>query len=234
MRAESAMSYLDFLNSFHRWLKGNYLPGNARLLYYSLLAVFNEAQWPDQVQIDNFRLMSMLDTRTERVAIAARDSLVEAGLIEYSKGKKRSPNAYRLKFTHQKVSESVSESVSVSGSVSVQKTVSHKKKKEKEKESFGYPSQNETEFGNELQDAFEAWLAYKAEKRQAYKSTGLKSLVTEIRNHADKFGEEAVADLIRECMASNWQGIIFNRLKQGGEQLAPAARRYDAATGTWR
>ena len=132
------MTYLDLLNSFHQWQKSNYLPGNARLLYYSLLAIFNEARWPEQVQIDNFRLMSMLDTRTERVAIAARDSLVAAGLIEYSKGKKRSPNTYRLKYTPQKVSENDSEtgsifdseSDSISSSVSVSKTVSHRKEKD--------------------------------------------------------------------------------------------------------
>lgn len=134
------MTYLDLLNSFHQWQKGNYLPGNARLLYYGLLAIFNEARWPEQVQIDNFRLMSMLDTRTERVAIAARDSLVAAGLIEYSRGKKRSPNTYRLKYTPQKVSENDSESSSVfdsesdsvSSSVSVPKAVSHIKKKTKD------------------------------------------------------------------------------------------------------
>lgn len=141
------MTYLDLLNSFHQWQKSNYLPGNARLLYYGLLAIFNEARWPEQVQIDNFRLMSMLDTRTERVAIAARDSLVAAGLIEYSKGKKRSPNTYRLKYTPQKVSENGSEtgsgfdseSDSISSSVSVSKTVSHIEEKEKDP-SFVPPS----------------------------------------------------------------------------------------------
>ena len=129
-RGGERVTYLDLLNSFHQWQKSNYLPGNARLLYYGLLAIFNEARWPEQVQIDNFRLMSMLDTRTERVAIAARDSLVAAGLIEYSRGKKRSPNTYRLKYTPQKVSENGSESgsvfdsetVSTSSSVSVSKT----------------------------------------------------------------------------------------------------------------
>ena len=118
-RGGERVTYLDLLNSFHQWQKSNYLPGNARLLYYGLLAVFNEARWPEQVQIDNFRLMSMLDTRTERVAIAARDSLVAAGLIEYSRGKKRSPNTYRLKYTPQKVSENGSESGSVFDSETV-------------------------------------------------------------------------------------------------------------------
>ena len=62
-RGGERVTYLDLLNSFHQWQKSNYLPGNARLLYYGLLAVFNEARWPEQVQIDNFRLMSMLDMK---------------------------------------------------------------------------------------------------------------------------------------------------------------------------
>lgn len=52
-----------------------------------MLAVFNEAGWPESVQIDNFRLMGMIDMRTERAAISARDKLVEAGFIRYIKGK---------------------------------------------------------------------------------------------------------------------------------------------------
>lgn len=66
----------------------------------------------------------------------------------------------------------------------------------------------------ELQEAFDDWLAYKRERREEYKPTGLKSLVSEIRNNADRYGSKAVADLIRECMASNWQGIIFEKLKE--------------------
>ena len=75
------MTYIDYLNDFNKWLRSNYLPGNVRLLYYSLLAVFNEAGWPESVQVDNYRLMSMIDVRTERVAISARDKLVDYGFI---------------------------------------------------------------------------------------------------------------------------------------------------------
>ena len=77
-----------------------------------------------------------------------------------------------------------------------------------------------TGFGSNLQAAFEDWVRYKTEKRQGYKQTGLKSLVSQIRNQAVLYGEDAVAALIRECMASNWQGIIFEKLaketKRGG------------------
>lgn len=67
-------------------------------------------------------------------------------------------------------------------------------------------------FGPALSAAFEDWIAYKREKRQEYKPTGLKSLVTQVQNKAGEYGEEAVVNLIRECMASNWQGIIWDKL----------------------
>lgn len=76
------------------------------------------------------------------------------------------------------------------------------------------PILSETDFGPELQAAFADWLAYKKEKRQGYKPTGLKSLVTQVNNKAAKYGESAVANLIRQCMAANWQGIIWDKLEE--------------------
>lgn len=69
-----------------------------------------------------------------------------------------------------------------------------------------------------LQGAFAAWIRYKHEKRQDYKPTGLQSLVTQVQKAAETYGEQAVIDLIGECMANNWQGIIFDRLKSGQTQ----------------
>lgn len=69
-------------------------------------------------------------------------------------------------------------------------------------------------FGQELEQAFSDWLTYKQEKREPYKPTGLKSLVTQIRNNVQKYGEHSVACLIRECMASNWKGIIWERIEK--------------------
>lgn len=69
-------------------------------------------------------------------------------------------------------------------------------------------------FGDELTAAFSEWLQYKQERREGYKPIGLKSVVTQVRKHAAQYGEQAVADLIRVCMASNWQGIIFDRLSK--------------------
>lgn len=75
----------------------------------------------------------------------------------------------------------------------------------------------------ELRDAVEEWLAYKAEKRQPYKPTGLKSLVTQIEHKAREYGAAAVAAVIRESMSSNYQGIVFDRLGRG--KAAVSTRR---------
>lgn len=73
--------------------------------------------------------------------------------------------------------------------------------------------QEEPEFGEELQTAVDEWIKYKSERREPYKPTGLRNLKSAIRNNAVTYGEAAVAELIRTCMAANWKGIIFDRLK---------------------
>ena len=58
------------------------------------------------------------------------------------------------------------------------------------------------------------WITYKKERREAYKSTGLKSLLTEIENRVKRHGEQAVAEVIRLSMANNWRGIIWDRITE--------------------
>lgn len=74
------------------------------------------------------------------------------------------------------------------------------------------------EFSPRLQAAVDSWLRYKSEKRQGYKPEGLKKLLGEVRNNAKVYGEDAVISLINECMASNWQGIFFERLRRQGNR----------------
>ena len=84
------------------------------------------------------------------------------------------------------------------------------KKKEKEKEYnpltplFDYPK---------LIPVVESWLAYKTERREKYKPTGLKALVSEIKNNADAYGEDAVIAVINASMSAMYKGIVFDRLK---------------------
>lgn len=65
-----------------------------------------------------------------------------------------------------------------------------------------------------LQAKLTEWLAYKNERKEAYKEQGLKALLRKVENNAITFGDEAICDLIDECMANGWKGIIFDKLKK--------------------
>ena len=90
------MTYIEYLNVFNQWLETNALPASSQLMYFKLLNIFNRAGWPEDVGVDNLRLMFMADIKSEKTMIRARDKLVEAGFISYQKGKKCSPNRYTL------------------------------------------------------------------------------------------------------------------------------------------
>lgn len=68
-------------------------------------------------------------------------------------------------------------------------------------------------FSGLLADKMAEWITYKTERKEPYKEQGMKSLLRQVENSAAKYGDRAVCDLIDECMASNWKGIIFDRLK---------------------
>lgn len=57
------------------------------------------------------------------------------------------------------------------------------------------------------------WLQYKAERKELYKPTGLKSFLTEMENKAREYAEGDIISLINECMANNWRGIIWDKIK---------------------
>ena len=61
-------------------------------------------------------------------------------------------------------------------------------------------------------------MRYKAERREPYKPQGLKSLITEVKNNAERYGDAAVIELIRQCMGNNWRGIIFDRLAKAQQE----------------
>ena len=96
------------------------------------------------------------------------------------------------------------------------------KEKEKEKENECYPPTPFSQiiasysFSEPLMAKTTAWLKYKSERRESYKEQGLKSLLTQIQKNAAKYGEQAVVDLMEQCMAANWAGIIWDRLMKGG------------------
>lgn len=69
-------------------------------------------------------------------------------------------------------------------------------------------------FSPQMQEAIERWLQYKSERRESYKPTGLKALITQIEHQIQRSSEESVISLIDLCMASGWKGIIWDRLEK--------------------
>lgn len=102
------------------------------------------------------------------------------------------------------------------------KTKEKEKEKEKTKENNNIPPTPFSQiiasysFSESLMAKTTAWLKYKSERRESYKEQGLKSLLTQIQKNAAKYGEQAVIDLMEQCMAANWAGIIWDRLMKGG------------------
>ena len=111
------------------------------------------------------------------------------------------------------------------------------KEQDKDKEQMLYipptplaePSAEETELERlpaVLRPVMREWLEYKKQRKDTYTPVGLTALITEVLNNANRYGEGAVAQVIRTSMASNYKGIIFDRLQQqagkGRKEMAPA------------
>lgn len=69
---------------------------------------------------------------------------------------------------------------------------------------------NSMDFSPELSGAVKDWVAYKGEKKQGYKETGLRNLLSRIRGKAEELGDAVVVDVIRTSMGNNYQGIIWD------------------------
>ena len=90
------------------------------------------------------------------------------------------------------------------------------------------PELTEMGFSDGLTAKVSEWLQYKQERNENYKPTGLRNLLSEIKNNATQYGDDAVANLIGECMSSGYKGIMFDRLsRRSGKQIAPVPKTED-------
>lgn len=66
---------------------------------------------------------------------------------------------------------------------------------------------------NNIYNSIIEWLKYKEEKKEKYTEIGLSKLLTQIENNIEMYGQKEIIDLINECMANSYKGIIFDKLK---------------------
>lgn len=107
----------------------------------------------------------------------------------------------------------------------------NKKEGEKEKESECsppcIPPTEKPDIGDlpeGVQSAVRDWLAYKRERRETYKPTGLTAFLSAVRQHTQIYGEAETVGVIRSCMANGYRGVTWDRLKKG----QPNVRHKDA------
>ena len=84
------------ITAFSRWLKSRHLSNNAQLLWFHLFLYWNEAGFPDWLQVDTVRMMGMVQMKSKNTLIRARDELVTAGLLRVAKAKHKAPNKYQF------------------------------------------------------------------------------------------------------------------------------------------
>lgn len=57
-----------------------------------------------------------------------------------------------------------------------------------------------------FRDAFSLWLAYKKERRESYKPTGLAGVLSAAAKRAERFGVQSVIDAMETARGNGWQG----------------------------
>ena len=62
------------------------------------------------------------------------------------------------------------------------------------------------------------WLEYKKQKKKPYTEIGLNTLLKKIEENAKIYGIENVVSLIDDCIANNYQGIIWEKLENKKSQ----------------
>lgn len=88
-----------------------------------------------------------------------------------------------------------------------------KQESKKERKSTPIPPYDEFRFSAAMRERLDEWLRYKTERKEAYKPTGLHSLLKTVAREAERLGEPAVLDRITDAMASGWRGMNLDKLE---------------------
>lgn len=225
------MNYEDLTNAFERWLKTNSLPSLAQLLWYKLIYLFKECGWREWVTVDNRRLMSEVQINNEKTFIKHRDKLIESKLFDYKKGKKGSPNQYKINTVNFTVQSTVNSTVNNTVKTTVQSTdikVSNNKESKKENEkrlTFNQLIENYTQ-NKELQQELKNHLVIRKKNGSLTNRSielgfeHLSSLTKEIKIEDDKDKEKI--KIVQQSIANGWSG--FFKIKKEIQHQTDAKR----------
>ena len=95
-----------------------------------------------------------------------------------------------------------------------QADMKREKRLDSKKKQSPLPDDFDRRFPGPMGEKIREWLDYKTERRDFYSPIGLRNLLTQIDNRLKNHSVELVIDLISECMANNWAGIIWSKIEQ--------------------
>ena len=216
-------------------LKGN------ELLIYAIIYGFSQAE--NQVFSGSLQYLADWTNSTKQGVLRCLKSLIKKGYIQ-----KNDKTLNGVKFCeycatdlntvlnkveypiNQSLSNGIKDSLpNIIGLDNTEDTI-NQKNREKENPSLTLFEKfyNEYQLSDSLIPKIREWLTYKHERKDDYTEQGLRSLLKKIKNKGKEFGDKAVCDLIDDCMANNWKGIIFDRLKpQSNSKPQGRAKSYD-------
>lgn len=90
------VNFITEITGFYRFIKTRHLSSNAQLLWFKLFCLWNEAGFPDWLQVDMKRMTLMIQVNSRSTAERARNELITASRIICSRGKSRQPNCYQF------------------------------------------------------------------------------------------------------------------------------------------
>jgi hypothetical protein len=85
-----------------------------------------------------------------------------------------------------------------------------------------------------FRDAFDVWLAYKKERRESYKPSGLSGVINSAADKAKRFGVQAVIEAMQTARANGWKGwdqkSFFGATNGKPRRTPTAGDQYDPST----
>lgn len=213
------MQYISQMNAFWNLAKLNPLPSKAGYLYFAILDCANTAGWKREFNAPNSTLQAMAGL-DKNALTRYRNVLIQQGLIKYKAGDRGASGRYEVVRLYEKELDLIPETRKQIDTKDDAKT--QPKLMPKPNQNRGHTKEKEKDIDEELfsplppplRPVVEKWVEYKREKKQAYKPVGLATLVKQLCAAAEEYGAEAVVEVIELSMASNYQGIVLDRLKE--------------------
>ncbi|MBC3803927.1 hypothetical protein GH808_05685 [Acetobacterium fimetarium] len=90
------VNFISEITGFYRYVRSNHLSNNAQVLWFHMFCLWNEAGFPDWLQVDGVRMMGMIGVNSRSSLDRTRNELIASGLLVQKSGGHRKPCKYQM------------------------------------------------------------------------------------------------------------------------------------------